>query len=155
MTGEQRMGREKKRQVQGQRRTDVTGGSRSSFPDAVSGVWFWLSGRNRSTKSKSQSVAYDFKLPTQKPCQEAHSSGWYLSYIGSFSSHILTTGYLLSADFVLIFLPVLPTYQWTSALWNNNKKNWSKYYLIVTWDEYVGENSYLNNMIQNNVKSCD
>lgn len=87
------------------------GSLRSSFDDAVSRVWFWLSGRNRSTRSKSQSVAYDFKLPTQKPSQEAHSSGWYLSYIGSFSSHILTTGYLLSADFVLIFLPVLPTYQ--------------------------------------------
>lgn len=87
------------------------GSFRSSFGDAVSGVRFWLSGRNRSTRSKSKSVAYDFKLPTQKPSQEAHSSGWYLSFIGSLSSYILTTGYLLSADFVLIFLPVLPTYQ--------------------------------------------
>lgn len=86
------------------------GSFRSSFGDAGSGVWLWLPGRNRSTRSKSQSVAYDFKLPAQKPSQEAHSSGWYLSFIGSFPSYVLTTGHLLSADLVLIFLPVSPTY---------------------------------------------
>lgn len=64
------------------------------------------------------------RSPARKLTAQADS----LALLGHFSSYILTTGYLFSADFVLIFLLVFPTYQLNfCTLKQQQQQKWSEY----------------------------
>jgi hypothetical protein len=60
---------------------------------------------------KEKKCGLSFQTATQKASWQILSSGFYLSFIGSVSNYIVTIGFLLQDDFILVVLLILSIHQ--------------------------------------------